>query len=327
MTVIKKNPHRDLVILNLTDLHYGADGDYDAATVDRVLRYTVSQLLNRVKPDLITVSGDLANENDLETYREIGQYLNSFGIPWAPVMGNHDNRMTLSDMENLRDIFASLGNCIFESGDSAMGFGNYIVTVEQNGTPLSALFMMDSHDESRITLNGRERYVSDELTAGQLKWYSENAMKLAEMGCGDTAVIFHIPPFAGDEAYKAAWKHEIDASEIDPRDTEGSDMWNEGYRDSFGINYEPVSCCHPIDNGLLDLIVSIGSTKHVIFGHEHVNNASINHRGVRFTYGTTTGCGGFFDVRMCGGTVLTVNGDGKMTVRHEYVEVSDMISQ
>ena len=132
-------------------------------------------------------------------------------------MGNHDNRMSVSDMELLKDIFASLDHCIFEAGDSALGFGNYIVTVEQDGSPLSALFMMDSHDESRITINGRERYVSDELTEPQLQWYSENAKHLAK-----------------------------------------------------------------------------------------------------------TGCDGFFDVRMCGGTVLTVNADGKMTVRHEYVDVTKL---
>ena len=325
MTVIKKDPDKDLVILNLTDLHYGSNDEYDPDTVGKVIRYTVPELISRVKPDIITVSGDLAEESDLENYREICKYLDSFGIPWAPVMGNHDNNLSPCDMDLLGTIYASFDTCLFERGEPSLGFGNYIISVEQDGAPLSALFMMDSHNKVKVTFNGREKYVGAELTEPQLQWYSENVHRLMENGCGDTAMIFHFPPYASDEAYKAARNRGVSASDIAPRDTEGSDVWNEAYRDSFGINYNPESCCYPIDNGLLDLLVSIGSTKHVIFAHDHVNNASICHRGVRFTYGTTTGCGGYFDPRMCGGTVLTVNGDGKMSVRHEYVDVTGII--
>ncbi len=325
MTVINKNPDKDFVILNFSDLHYGSNDDYDPVTVDKVLHYTVTELISRVEPDLITVSGDLAEESNLENYREIGKYLDSFGIPWAPVMGNHDNNLSPSDIELLGTIYASFETCLFEPGEPSLGFGNYIISVEQNGAPLSALFMMDSHNKIKITFNGYEKIACADLTESQLQWYSENVLRLMENGCGDTAMIFHFPPYASDEAYKAAWHRGLSAADIDPRDTEGSDMWKEAYRDSFGINYNPESCCHPVDNGLLDLLVSIGSTKHVIFAHDHVNNASVCHRGVRFTYATTTGCGGYFDTRMCGGTVLTVNSDGKMSVRHEYVDVTGIM--
>ena len=66
-------------------------------------------------------------------------------------------------------------------------------------------------------------------------------------------------------------------------------------------------------------------TRHVIAGHEHINNFSIPYEGIRLTYGTKLGMGCYWDADLNGGTVLTVTEQGVQELRHEYVDVSHLL--
>ena len=85
MKILRKQKGKDFVILNLTDPQLGdpewAEGCYDR----KVLEYTVAQLIQRVKPDLITISGDLAWAGYTVAYENLAELLESYQIPWAPV--------------------------------------------------------------------------------------------------------------------------------------------------------------------------------------------------------------------------------------------------
>ena len=57
VSVIEKNPDKDFVILNLTDIQLGT-GEY-LADFDHI-RTMVTALIEKTKPDLITVTGDMS---------------------------------------------------------------------------------------------------------------------------------------------------------------------------------------------------------------------------------------------------------------------------
>ena len=91
----------------------------------------------------------------------------------------------------------------------------------------------------------------------------------------------------------------------------------------FGKNGEDV-CCSPVNNGFFALCRALGSTKNIISGHDHVNNASILYEGIRLTYGMKTGAGFYWDQDMNGGTKFTVSSDGSMTTENIYVDPADV---
>ena len=83
-----------LLIAQITDLHLGFDQDdpdeLNRRRLDRTLR-TLSEMNPR--PDLLLVTGDLAEEGDDElSYRRLAEALADLPFPWFMAMGNHDSR-------------------------------------------------------------------------------------------------------------------------------------------------------------------------------------------------------------------------------------------
>ena len=87
--------------------------------------------------------------------------------------------------------------------------------------------------------------------------------------------------------------------------------WNDGYKDSFGLLYENI-CYSDMSVGLFDAIKELGSTKNVLVGHDHINNFSINYEGIRLTYSMASSSVGL--KRVVGGTLLTINDEGKAVI-------------
>jgi Icc protein len=91
------NPSR--TILHLSDTHIlptAADRLHGVDTL-ATLRRALARLEERgSRPDVILVSGDLANQGELESYKRLRQVLDDarqrFGVPLLPAMGNHDAR-------------------------------------------------------------------------------------------------------------------------------------------------------------------------------------------------------------------------------------------
>lgn len=327
MIKLQKTKGKDFIVLNLSDPQLANHEWREGRIERRILTQTVDTLVSRVKPDLITVSGDLAWPCEMIAYEAISDYLDSFGIPWAPVWGNHDNDGDADLIARHAEIVSSRKNCIFEDGPENLGNGNYVISIEEEGKPVSALIMMDSHNCTEITLeDGRTRHVHEELYPEQLTWYREQTVKLKEMGCGSTAVILHIPIRNYRDAWRAALKSGIEPWTVLPQDATGADIWNEGYESSFGINHEGIAC-PPGDNGFFDLVRELGSTKYILCGHDHSDNACIKYKGVWLAFATKTGCGCDFRPYMNGGTVLTVGENGIRSLHHEYVDVSELMEE
>jgi len=325
MITLHKTPGKDFRILNLTDPQLGTGEWAEGQFGHKIITYTLLELIKRADPDLITITGDLSWAGQFEAYDILADFVDSFGKPWAPVWGNHDNQNGPETVDKVVDSYLKYPNCVYEKGDPKLGNGNYIIAIEENGKIVEGLIMMDSHDRAPyITSEGKEENEWAKLIPEQLVWYREQIKMLDDLGCHDTTMMMHIPIYAYRDAWAAAFKADLDSNSIKPEASTDPAIWNEGYKDSFGVKYEGI-CSYPADEGAFDVMTELGSTKHIVCGHDHVNNYVVNYKGVKFIYGLKTGAGCYWNPILNGGTVLSVNENGVADVRHEYVDVSHLL--
>ncbi len=334
MIKLTKSPSKDFIILNLTDPQLGShEWNRGLMHKDRAyLIYTTNELIKRIKPDLITVTGDISWGGGQEiAYKEFADLVDSFGIPWAPIWGNHDNQCPDGFLTEIGDMYLGYKNCIYEHGDRAMGYGNYVIAIEEgNGEECNiahALFMMDSHERGTFVNpddpDGEPVECYAKLWENQLEWYKEQNELLKGMGCRDTSLFTHIPIYAYRQAWEAAFSKEYDFNKLSVEESYSPKYWNDGYKDSFGVRHEGIAS-HDFEDGVLDVLLEGGTTKHAFAGHEHINNFSIKYKGIRLTYTTKIGSGCYWDPKINGGTVIRVNSSGIAEVYHEYVDVSEI---
>ena len=290
---LKKEPNKDFVILNLTDIQlekWEAQGEYG-----RLLESTVERLMEQVKPDLITLTGD--NGYSTSGYLHLIQLLDAYGVPWAPVMGNHDGSCCVSEFWCAYRLYKAK-NCVFRFGPKGMGYGNYAINITENGKIIHTMMMLDTHGN-----HDEPEYITDDQLAW-FQWVLEGVTAAAGRPV-ESSALFHIPLPEYKTAYEEAWDSE-------------QNCFVGGYaQTSFGANHASVSI--GADScPFFGLCQQLG-VKNLICGHDHNNCSSIVYQGVRLTYALHTGPGGYYEEGMNGGTVLTIHSDGTMTVRHQYV--------
>ncbi len=319
MISLKKETGKDFIILNLTDPQLSDEEWAEGHKNGKILVKTVTELIRRVKPDLITVTGDLAWAGCYESYERLANLLDSFEIPWAPVWGNHDNQDGPEGLERVVQGYLKHKYCVYERGEAALGNGNYVICIEEAGKPVEGLIMMDTHDRiSYVNEQGETKEAWALLIPEQVEWYKKQVQELKSLGCNDTTIMLHIPIFAYKEAFEAAYDGKFEQGKTGPQDYMLKNCWKEDYKDSVGFQFENVGCS-AINDRVIDTVVEMGSTKHIIAGHEHVNNWMITYKGVRLVYGLKTGAGCYWTPYLNGGTVLRVTAQGVENVYHEYV--------
>ncbi len=300
---IEKDPDDDFVVLNLADIQISDDEgfypEYEYA------KNMINQLVSEQQPDLITLTGD--NAWDTVSYITLVDFIDSLGIPWAPVMGNHDGQGCLNEFW-CGYLFYEAENCLWKFGPKDMGYGNYIINITENGDVIHSIFMMDTHDDGTWTVDGQEVSGYDHLWANQIEWY-EWAVKGIEETAGhpvESSLFIHIPVFE----VKTVWQQYYDKE---------NDCWTGEYADkATGIIHE-TPCPGAVDNHFTDKMLELGSTKNVIFGHDHVCNASINYEGIQLTYSMKLGYGCYYEDGLMGGTTLTIGSDGEAQYAHHIL--------
>lgn len=290
-----------------------------------VLDYTVKTLVERVKPDLIAIAGDLSHANHTLAYEKTGELFDSLGVPWTFCFGNHDVQKGDEPAREVAKRYKKYQHLLFEEGNPQLGVGNFAVGILLDKKPASALILMDSHHlEKYKNPDGSEREVNARLTPLQVEWYKETAERLREKGFSDTILMAHIPITAFRDAATAAFKEGIDRKSITTEEASSGDCWNEGYKDSFGVQHEGIST-HPDSDGVFEAIKQIGTTKNVIAGHDHVNCTSIKFEGVRLTYCLKTGPGYSWEPPLNGGTVIKITKKGVSDIYHEFIDATHLL--
>lgn len=277
---ITKKDGRPFRVLQLTDLHIG--GGYLSRHEDLQALCIVNRTIRSTNPDLIVLTGDLAcprahislSRNNLNSYRIITDMLERIGIPYAITFGNHDaeGRATHKRRE-LAEFLLTKQHCLFvenEETENITGFSNYIVKLRnKSGRLNSVLFMLDSNEY--IITNKKRGY--DYIHDDQVQWY-ENVTRRINREEGrkiPSHLYMHIPI----KEYNDAWYSAINAN--------SSAVYYYGSRD------EKISCSG-FESKLFEKVLELGSTKGIFCGHDHLNDFSVEYKGVRFTYGQGIDC-------------------------------------
>ncbi len=333
--VIEKEADKDFVILNLADIQISDDENYYPEY--EYAKAMINKLVEEQKPDLITLTGD--NAWDTVAYVTLVNFVDSLGIPWAPVMGNHDGQGCISEFW-CGYLFDEAENCLWKFGPKDMGYGNYIINIEENGEVIHTLFMMDTHDDGEWTVDGQTVSGYDHLWDNQIEWY-EWAVKGIEAKAGkpvESSVFIHIPVFEVREVWNEYYEGHYCAScddlftaaqlkngkcpacagEVTLTHNKEGNLWTGEYADkATGIIHE-TPCPGAVNNHFTDKMLELGSTKNVMFGHDHVCNASINYEGIQLTYSLKLGYGCYYEDGLMGGTTLTINSDGNAQYAHHF---------
>ena len=292
----------EFVILNLSDLqlHDGQDPQY---TYD-----VIRQLVEKTDPDLITVLGDTAQDNRnypaTTNFANLVKYIDSFGIPWAPIFGNHDHDTYSPGYDSPKGVsdewimaqFAGAKNCIFMEGPSSVdGCGNYIVHIKEQGTDklVRALYFFDS-----LLVGVNETHV---------QFYRDAVAYTTELNGGETLesiVFLHIPL----PEYATVYSQQLAVDFADTVGTVNSSAPGSGTTEFFTA------------------IKELGSTRNVIAGHEHDNAYYMTYEGVKLIYNMKSSDGdNYHNVASTGGGVFTI---GKTTeFRYERTSVKQEVTE
>lgn len=277
---IVKTENKPFKVLQLTDIHLG--GGYLSRHEDMQALGIVWRLIKSTKPDMIVITGDLAypkahvtlSRNNLNSYRIITDMLEKIGIPYAITFGNHDTtEKSTHTRRELRDFLLSKEHSLLvntEDNENLTGFSNYYVKLKNSDNKLnSVIVMLDSNEYIKSNKKRTYDYIHDD----QVRWYEKITKKInkKEGRKVPSYLYFHIPI----KEYKEAWKSSVDAKDSS--------------RYFYGCKDENISPSK-FKSKLFSKVLELDSTKGLFCGHDHLNDFSVEYKGVRFTYGQAIDC-------------------------------------
>lgn len=301
--MLKKEKGKDFKILTLSDIHFSDFGYRAFLSIFNVNK--IKRLVATNQPDLILLLGDIVcgDNSDYYSIQRITDLMESFGIPWAPVFGNHDDEVNC-DLNFLADVMMQSPHCLMQKGDPEMGVGNYIINVAEDDKIVESLIMMDSHHNQ-----------PNEKQHEWFKWATDGINRLTDNG-SEISVYMHIPIPEYRYAYDEAWN----------ADTK---KWNKEYN-AYGSLHESVACerdgeGNPVQRGFFDLVKASGTTKYIFCGHDHMNDFSIEYDGIRLTYMMKLGMASGFQVGFDGGSIITVGSTGIKRITHKTLSFGPLV--
>lgn len=252
---------------------------------DRCFKY-VRETVNAVKPDLILVAGDNVYgefDDNGTSWLAFIELMDSFGIPWAPVMGNHDTESKMG-VDWQCEQLAKAEHCLFKQRE-LNGNGNYSVGVRQNDKITRVFFMMDtgSHTAGAETLaNGHTGHFTG-FKDDQIAWYTEAIARIREEENPDVKLsfMFHVPldvfrmPAIEYGLREAAANTPFATINIDAHPDK-----KEGDIGTINHDFSGWDNAWSVWLGLVDLGVDS-----VFVGHEHAVSAGMTYQGVRLQFG------------------------------------------
>ena len=290
---------RDPVVLQLTDTqiidssqmrthdrlsgkayYYWATENMEA----RCFKY-LRETIEAAKPDLILLTGDnVYGEFDDKgtTLKTLINFMESFGIPWAPVMGNHDTETKLG-VDWQCEQYENAEHCLFKQRE-LNGNGNYSVGIRQNGKITRVFIMLDTGSDTASAEtygNGHTKSMVG-IAQDQIDWYTKAVGRIRqEHPDFKLSFVFHIPMDVfrqpaveygmNEKTGKKALSHILIDEHPDRKATD------------FGIinfNISGWDSSWEVWNGMKELGVDS-----IFCGHWHAVSASMVYQGVRLQFG------------------------------------------
>lgn len=313
----------DFKIMQLTDVHLG--GGFLSIKKDSLAINAVAAMISAEKPDLVVVTGDIAYPvpfqagtfNNKSSARLFAMLMEQLGVYWAPAFGNHDTESySFYTREQICDFYTGgdFKHCLLQAGpEDVDGVGNYIINVKNTaGKITQSLIVMDSQSYVGSGIIDGLIMKYDRIHDNQVEWYKNQIKALTEENGGETPkslAFFHIPLVE----YKDAWQEYVNNGNADTENVKY-------YSGRVGEKDDGIFCATE-NCGLFDAALEAGSTQGFFSGHDHLNNFSIDYKGIRLTYGNSIDYLAYFGImnhglhRGC--TMINVTPDGSFDINHE----------
>ena len=350
-------PGKPFTVLQLTDMQViDADqrrrpdrlrqDEIDAWKTENVelCAYTpIRAVVEKTNPDLIIITGDLVYGEFDDSGRALAgfiAFMESFGIPWAPVFGNHDCESKIGVYAQCR-MLEKAPNCLFRRSTTLTGNSNYTVGIYDGETLVRVLYMLDSNGCWGATDPDTTRHHG--MEDDQIAWMTATAADLREKNGRPIPgfACFHIP----SEDYITAL---IDAGYQDAEDADGGNYIIAGTSPASKIDADipspntceegkPETVLSPAsegDSGYKNERMGRGAFQKarsaeflasdvdgVFMGHCHKCQVSVLGKdGIRYTHGVKSGTYDYHTRGRIGGTKITVSEDRKtFAVEQVYV--------
>lgn len=273
-------------VVQLTDVHIG--GGFLSIKKDSMAINAVAAMITAEKPDLVVITGDIAYPvpfqagtfNNKTSAELFAQLMEKLGVYWVPVFGNHDTEAySYYSREKISEFYSQekFSHCLFQSGpEDVDGYGNSIINVKNTkGEITQSLVMLDSHSYVDNDYFGI-MWKYDTIHDSQVKWYEDSLNKIkAENNdvMPKSLAFFHI----AIPEYKTAWD--------EYRTNDFNDTENVKYIYGKAGEKDYSVYTSEYNYGFFDKVKELGSTQGMFCGHDHLNNFSIDYKGVRLTYG------------------------------------------
>ena len=267
--VVEVETGRDPIVLQLSDPQLMNLSQAE----DRCYKY-IRETISETNPDLILITGDLVYgqyDPTGEIWTEFISFMEGFEIPWAPVLGNHDNECA-KGAEWQNEQLENAKYCLFERG-SVTGNGNYSVGVLQGDTLLRVFYMMDTHGCLRTA----------GFTEDQIDWYESSIKEIRKVESGvQLSFAYHIQQAYFIKAY-GKYGDLGDGSSVqeNPVNFDALEGVEEG---DFGYLGRAMKSAWDTDYRIFMAMKQLGVDS-IFCGHEHCNSASVVFEGIRFQYG------------------------------------------
>ena len=312
MITVRKKKDEDFKVLNITDTHL-VTVDWENPVVRDTFVVSIDELVDKIKPDLITMSGDISFADWTGSYKYFGDLMDKYDVPWTVCWGNHDHQAGDEQLSIYEDQYLQYKNFLYEKTRD-LRFGSNVIAIDDGEKVVHAFLMMDCFTTASPTVPDDDPGKGKTIICPEIiEWYKKQIKIISDMGCNETTLITHVPLYEYKLAFEAAFNGNYDPKRVSFEDSFDEKYWNDGYKDSFGVMHEKIGYSD-MPTGLFEVMKELGSTKNVIVGHEHTNNFSINYQGIRLTYAVASSSVGLKDT--VGGTLITINENGNAKLCH-----------
>lgn len=248
-------------IVQFTDVHYVSGSDDSKGSIQRM-----EKTLDSEKPDLVVFSGDVVTcKPQKKGWDEILEIAVKRKLPWAVVLGNHDDEYDWTRDEIMSYITTKPG-CLSQKGpDYLKGFGNFVLQIKgENQKTAALLYCMDSNAYSTITgIKGYGWFGFD-----QIDWYRKESAFFTKKNDGNplpALAFFHIP-LPEYSLLSDTSKHCV----------------------VYGTRKEK-ECSGVLNTGMYTAMLECGDVMGTFVGHDHDNDYIGNLYGICLAYGRFSG--------------------------------------
>ncbi|GAM24494.1 hypothetical protein SAMD00019534_076690, partial [Acytostelium subglobosum LB1] len=277
---LKFNQYGYFKICQFTDLHYGNSDQLDQQTFEGQ-----EIILDREKPDLVVLSGDMISGNnqrfsDPTVYKPIWDLMTlpmrSRKIPWAITFGNHDDEGVFSN-RRINELDMSYDLSLSQTGPLNLpGISNYVLKVQSSSaspsTTSPSVYIFDSNTG----------YCGEEgewgcIQSSQVAWYKN----LSDHYKTPALAFVHVAP--------------VDAI----------DLWNN--HEVYGDFGDSGVCCYYTDQSyFMKTMIERQDIKGLYFGHDHANDFVGDYYGISMGYGRKSGYGSYAPKYTIGARIIQI---------------------